>query len=185
MKKFDPARAAVLDDADRLSYVDPAELLALLDIPRGGTIVDFGAGTGLYTIEIAERRPDVHVIALDEQPTMIQRIREKPRASRSNIEARLPDMILERTGTIDRILGLNVLHELDDVDFTAMHALLAPGGRALLVDWNPEVERPRGPDAKHLYDADAARELLARFGFVAERAGAFRYHLGFICRLSE
>jgi cyclopropane fatty-acyl-phospholipid synthase-like methyltransferase len=182
-KKFDPSRAGRLDEADRLSYVDPVRLLELLDIPPGGVVIDFGAGTGVYTIELAERRPDAHVIALDEQPTMLQRIREKPRASRANIEVRLPDVIAQRTGTVDRILGLNVLHELDDVDFEAMRSLLKPGGKAVLIDWNPGVERPHGPDAKHLYDSDAARALLARFGFSAEPAGEFPYHLAFVCRI--
>ena len=120
-KKFDPARAAVLDDAERLTYVDPDDVLALLDIPANGVVVDFGAGTGVYTVEMAERRPDAHVIALDEQPTMIQRIREKPRASRSNIEARLPDVIPERTGSVDRILGLEMGARLEDIAGT-IHA---------------------------------------------------------------
>jgi SAM-dependent methyltransferase len=183
MKKFDPARAAVLDDEERLGYVDPIEVLALLDIPARGVVVDFGAGTGLYTIEIAERRPDVQVIAIDEQPTMLERIRAKPRASRRNIEVRLPDVIPTRAGTVDRVLGLNVLHELDDVDFRAIASLLRPEGVAVLIDWNPGVERPRGPDAKHLYDADDARALLARFGFEVTTAGDFAYHLAFVCRL--
>jgi SAM-dependent methyltransferase len=183
MKKFDPARAAVLDDEERLGYVDPIEVLALLDIPARGVVVDFGAGTGLYTIEIAERRPDVQVIAIDEQPTMLERIRAKPRASRRNVEVRLPDVIPTRAGTVDRVLGLNVLHELDDVDFRAIASLLRPEGVAVLIDWNPGVERPRGPDAKHLYDAEDARVLLARFGFEVTTAGDFAYHLAFVCRL--
>ncbi len=182
-KKFDPARAAVLDDDERLGYVDPIDVLALLDIPAGGVVVDFGAGTGLYTVEIAERRPDAQVIALDEQPTMLERIRAKPRASRRNIEVRLPDVIPARAGTVDRVLGLNVLHELDDEDFRAIASLLRPDGVAVLIDWNPGVERPRGPDAKHLYDTDDARALLERFGFDVTPAGDFPYHLAFVCRL--
>ena len=184
-KKFDPARAAVLDDAERLAYVDPAAVLELLEIPPRGVVVDFGAGTGVYSIEIAERRPDAHVIAIDEQPAMIERIRTKPRATRANLEARLPDALEERAASVDRVLGLNVLHELDDVDFHAIAALLRPGGSAVLIDWNPGVERPRGPDAKHLYDVDAARTLLARFGFDAIPAGDFRYHLAFVCRVQS
>jgi SAM-dependent methyltransferase len=184
-KKFDPARAAVLDDEERLSYVDPVDVLELLDVPAAGIVVDFGAGTGLYTVEIAERRPDTHVIAIDEQPTMLERIRAKPRASRRNIETRLPDVIPARAGSVDRVLGLNVLHELDDVDFRAIASLLRPDGIALMIDWNPGVERPRGPDAKHLYGVEDATALLARFGFAVTRVGDFPYHLAFRCRLRD
>ena len=106
MKKFDPVRAAVLDDAERLRYVDPARIVELLDVPTGGTVVDFG--TGVYAIEIAER--------------------------------------------------------------------------ALVLDWNPAVERPRGPSAEHLYTDAQARELFARFGLHASPHDGFPYHLAYVCR---
>ena len=45
--RFDPARAAILDDPARFEYVPVDMLLAMLDVPNGGTLVDFGTGTGL------------------------------------------------------------------------------------------------------------------------------------------
>jgi cyclopropane fatty-acyl-phospholipid synthase-like methyltransferase len=183
MKKFDPARAAVLDDAERLSYADPARILALLDLPANATLVDFGTGTGVYAIEIAERRPDVHVIALDEQPVMLERLRAKPRAQRANIEPRLPDVVAERAGRVDRVLALNVLHELEDESLAALRSLLRDDGCAVVIDWNPAVDRPRGPKADHLFTAAQAVEHLARFGLRAEsREGGFPYHLAWVCR---
>jgi SAM-dependent methyltransferase len=182
MKKFDPARAAILDDAERLTYQDPERIVELLAIPPNGVVVDFGAGTGVYAIEIAERRPDVHVIAIDEQPTMLERILAKPRGNRANLETRLPAVIPERGGSVDRILALNVLHEIDDADLVAIRSLVRDDGMALVIDWNPEVERPRGPDAKHLYDRAQAVERLAQFGFAAHEETGFPYHLAFVCR---
>ena len=38
--RFDPARAAILDDPARFAYVPVEALLELLDIPAGGTLVD-------------------------------------------------------------------------------------------------------------------------------------------------
>ena len=144
-------------------------------------LVDFGAGTGLFTIEIAERRPDVHVIALDEQASMLERIREKPRAHRSNIEPRLPDVIAQRAGSVDRVLALNVLHELEDESLAALRSLLRADGRALVIDWNPEVERPRGPKPEHLYTSAQTVELLARFGLRATLHDGFPFHLAWVC----
>jgi cyclopropane fatty-acyl-phospholipid synthase-like methyltransferase len=182
MKKFDPANAALLDEAERLSFADPERILELLDLPPRATLLDFGTGTGVYAIEIAERRPDVHVIALDEQPVMLERLRAKPRGVRPNIEPRLPDVIVQRTGSVDRILALNVLHELEDNSLAALRSLLRPDGVAVVIDWNPAVERPRGPKADHLYTETQAVELLARFGLQATLHDGFPYHLAFVCR---
>jgi SAM-dependent methyltransferase len=181
VKKFDPANAANLDHAARLAYADPERILELLDIPARGIVVDFGAGTGVYTIEIAERRPDAHIIALDEQASMLERIREKPRAQRSNIEPRLPDVIAQRAGSVDRVLALNVLHELEDHSFHALRSLLRPDGRALVIDWNPGVERPRGPKPEHLYTEAQAVERLANAGLQATLHDGFPYHLAWVC----
>ncbi len=45
-QRFDPDRAARLDDPARLAYLPPDDLLALLAPPHGSTLLDFGAGTG-------------------------------------------------------------------------------------------------------------------------------------------
>jgi ribosomal protein L11 methylase PrmA len=37
-------------------------------VPRGGRIVDVGAGTGTLAIAVAARRPDAQVIAVDGDP---------------------------------------------------------------------------------------------------------------------
>ncbi len=179
-KKFDPARASILDDEERFGYVSPARVVELLAIPHKGTVLDYGAGTGAYAIEIAERRRDARVIALDEQPSMLERILAKPRAIRDNLNAILPDELHALRGTIDRVLALNVLHEIDDADIVWWREVLRPGGRIVVIDWNPGVDRPRGPDAKHLASRDEAVERLARHDFTVDEVTGFPYHLAFI-----
>ncbi|HVA40906.1 MAG TPA: class I SAM-dependent methyltransferase, partial [Candidatus Binataceae bacterium] len=91
---FDPARAALLDDRARFDYLPPARIIALLDAPHAGTVVDFGTGTGTFAIELAERRPDLTVIALDEQPRMLELLRAKPAAGRlKNLKPLLTDQL--------------------------------------------------------------------------------------------
>ena len=77
---FNPARAALLDSPDRFDYLPPERIFAHLDPPQGGLVVDFGAGTGRFSIELAQRRPDLKVIALDEQPEMLKLLEAKPAA---------------------------------------------------------------------------------------------------------
>lgn len=175
-ERFDPARAALLDDPARFKYLPPADVLRLLDPPPGGIAIDFGTGTGTYAIQIARARPDVKVIALDEQPEMLARMRSRPEAALANLEAAAPDRLPELTGRADRVLALNVLHELGDEALRALAALLASGGFALVIDWNSAVERPVGPPRGHTYNQSEAMARLEAAGFSVEALEPAQYH---------
>lgn len=175
--RFDPSRADRLDDPSRFQYLPPERLLALLDPPAGGLMVDFGAGTGTYAIWLARARPDMTVIALDEQPEMLERLRAKPEAqSLANLRSILPEELPGFRGRADRVLAVNVLHELGDEALGELGALLAPNGFALFADWNAEADRPIGPPREHVYSPREATERLARFGFLVETLDPFPYH---------
>jgi SAM-dependent methyltransferase len=179
--RFDPARAAILDDPARFAYVPVEALLELLDIPPDATLVDFGTGTGLYALEIARRRPDVRVLALDEQPQMLAHVREAIlRSGLGNVEAVSSDANAALAGSAGRILGLNVLHELGDRALGDVRSLLAAGGKALFVDWNAEVERPVGPPRDHVYGVADAVKRLAAAGFHVVTQRMFAYHYGLL-----
>jgi cyclopropane fatty-acyl-phospholipid synthase-like methyltransferase len=181
--RFDPARAARLDDPARFAYVPPDAIVALLDIPPGAAVVDFGTGTGTYAIEIARRRPDARIFALDEQPEMLELMEAKPELlALANLAAIEPDDLEALNGTVARVLGLNVLHELGDEALAAIRALLEPSGYLLMIDWNAATERPLGPPAEHVYTPDAAAERLALAGFSVERCASFPYHYVMIAR---
>ena len=182
--RFDPAKAPVLDDRARFEWVPPGEVIRLLDIPQGGLLVDFGTGTGTYAIELAAARPDARIIALDEQQEMLDRLAAKlaaqPLANVEPVMARTP-AARAIEGRADRVLGLNVLHELGDEAMGEVRALLKPGGRALFIDWNAEVDRDVGPPRAHVYSPDAAAERVARFGFEVRERYLFRYHYALLC----
>ena len=181
--RFDPARAAILDDEARFAYVSPERLLAELDPAPSSTLVDFGTGTGLYAIACAARRPDLRVVALDEQPAMLEYARAAvARAQAGNVEVRDPTALEELRGRADAVLALNVLHELGDDALEAVRTLLSTLGTALFVDWNAEVERPIGPPRDHVYaPAEAARRLAAA-GFATQVRAALPYHFAIAAR---
>ena len=177
--RFDPARAGVLDDRARFAYLPPAEVFALLEAPRGGTVVDFGTGTGTYAIELARARPDLRVIALDEQQAMLDKLQAKLVSDPlENLELVLARTPAARTleGTVDRVLGLNVLHELGDDALKELLALPGPAGRALLVDWSATVDRDVGPPRDHVYSPEEAATRLEALGFRVDGQLLFRYH---------
>ena len=175
--RFDPARAAVLDDPARFGYVPPDTLLAELAPAPSATLVDFGAGTGLYAIALAQRRPDLRVLALDEQPAMLEHMRAAAeRAGAANVEVVDSPAPARLRGTVNAVLALNVLHELGDAALDELRALLAPDGTALFVDWNAEAERPIGPPRDHVYTAGEAVRRLEQASFFVEVRPALPYH---------
>lgn len=176
-ERFDPERAARLDDPARFDYLPPQDVAGLLDAPSGARVLDFGTGTGTYAIELARLRPDVEVIALDEQAAMLDLLRKKPAAAvLANLKPILTDQVADFAGRIDRVLALNVLHELGDEALKSVRAMLKPGGSALLIDWNADVDRPVGPPRDHVYSPAEGCARLEAMGFQVKNERPFSYH---------
>jgi SAM-dependent methyltransferase len=184
-RRFDPARAAKLDDPERFEYLAPAEITEMLAAPLDSCVIDFGTGTGTYAIELAKRRPDLEVIALDEQPEMLEMLRAKPAAAQlKNLRPVLTDALPQLQQKADRILGINVLHEIGDEALRGLIGLLKPEGRVLFVDWNADAERPVGPSRDQVYNAAEARKRIENFGLTVERQSTLRYHYVLMARRS-
>lgn len=174
---FDPSRAALLDDPQRFAYLPPETIFALLDAPVNGTVVDFGTGTGTFAIELASRRPDLKVIAFDEQPAMLELLKKKPLTNQlGNLRPLLTDKIDSIRGMADRVLAINVLHEVGYEVLREMSQLLAPQGSILIIDWDGAVDRPVGPPKGHTHTMDEARSRLADAGLAVESLQPLRYH---------
>lgn len=176
MKRFDPAKSARLDDPARFAYLSLESVFELLDAPAGAIVVDYGSGTGAFAIPLARARGDLRVIAYDVEPHMLALARAKPGLETlPNIDfaGAIADAL---HGCVQRVLGVNVLHELEDSDLATIRKLLAPGGRFVSVDWNAAPDRPVGPPAERVYDEPAARALLERAGFEVRAGRAFPFH---------
>ncbi len=180
-ERFDPARAALLDDPSRFGHLPPAEVFEMLAAPSGGRVVDFGTGTGTYAIELARGRPDLEVIALDEQQAMLDLLGAKPAAQDlSNLVLVHTDEIARLKGTADRVLAINVLHELGDEALRTLIAPLKPNGTVLAIDWNAGVERPVGPPRDHVYTAAEARERMESASLKIQTERIFKYHYALV-----
>lgn len=175
--RFDPARAAMLDDPSRFEYLPPAEIFELLDAPKDGVVVDFGTGLGTYAIELARQRPDLQVIAFDEQPEMLAMMKAKPAvANLKNLRPVLAGELHPSAGFADRVLALNVLHEIGDEALSGLAAMLKPGGMAVFADWNAEVDRPVGPSRDHVHTPAEACDRIEKHGMRKTGERLLRYH---------
>jgi SAM-dependent methyltransferase len=181
-QRFDPARAARLDDPARLAYLAPGEIVELLDLKPGARLVDFGTGTAAYAVEIGRARPDLAIFALDEQPAMLDLAPAKIAAAGiANVTPLDPTELPSLRGGTDRIFALNVLHELGDGALADLRSLLRPDGFALIVDWNADIERPVGPPNAHVYGPTAARERVEAHGLRVRETKLFAYHYALTC----
>jgi ubiquinone/menaquinone biosynthesis C-methylase UbiE len=190
-RKFDPARAHLLDAPERDSYLPDAPLIELLALRGDETVVDYGAGTGRLAIAAARRLgAGGRVIALDESEEMLARLRERLSSEDWPIEALLiaENRVPLADASADRLLAVSLLHEVrGETALSEMRRLLHPAGLLLVADWarGRDPQRPIGPPERILYSEDEAARELERVGFELERADGFAYHFVLLGRPSD
>lgn len=179
-KKFDPARAHLLDTPEREAYLPTAELIELLDLGGVEHVVDYGAGTGRLSLAVAEELSgDGCVVAVDENEEMFERLSARV-GGVAGVNAVLirDNSVPLDDGWAQRILLLNTLHEVRGESALAeMRRLLAPGGFLLVVDWERGRDRDFGPPDEILYSREEAESELREAGLRADPVNAaLPYH---------
>jgi ubiquinone/menaquinone biosynthesis C-methylase UbiE len=178
-KKFDPARAGMLDAPERERHLPTATVIGLLELSGGETLVDYGAGTGRFALAAATALPHGRVLAVDESEDMAALLSERLRGT-ANAQALLisDNSVPLGDGEADRVLAVNVMHEIrGERAFDEMRRVLGPGGLLVMVDWERGRERPVGPPDELLYTAAEAQAELDAVGFAASvRETDLPYH---------
>jgi len=136
--------AAWLERPEREFEEQPSRAIASLDIRPGQVVADVGAGSGYYTVRLAERvGPTGRVFAADIQPEMLDLLRTRVK------RARLDQVELVRStetdpglpeGVCDLILMVDVYHELARPQevLRKLRASLKPDGRLVLIEFRKE-----------------------------------------------
>jgi ubiquinone/menaquinone biosynthesis C-methylase UbiE len=178
-KKFDPARASTLDAAEREQYLPGGQLVALLELKGGETVLDYGAGTGRLALAAAAAIPQGRIVAVDESVEMLAHLQHRLGGT-ANAEVALisANHVPMRDGEADRILAVNLLHEVrGERALNEMRRILAPDGILLVVDWERGRRRLGGPPDRFLYNvAEAASELRSAGFETAEIPAGLPYH---------
>jgi SAM-dependent methyltransferase len=162
-EKFDVTKLERLNDPARLERIPPMALWSALGDPTVETIVEIGAGTGVYAEQFARICPGAVVYAADIEPSMVDYMNTH-RGSVVPLLAEetsvpLPD------GEAGAVVMINLHHELVDPAATYREAwrLLRPGGIVLVTDWAPGGEA--GPPQEIRADAERIGDILAAAGF--------------------
>jgi len=165
-----------LDSPERRRRQPPEPLVELVAQSRPATVADVGAGTGYFSLPLAERLPDARLICLDLEPRMLGLLDERAAAADTaeRIETRLvvasPALPLA-DGEADAALMVNLWHELDDPSATLAELArsLSDGGRLVVCDWAPEGDREAGPPVGIRATADSVEAVLEAEGWRAVR----------------
>jgi SAM-dependent methyltransferase len=155
--------------------------LALADmlLPKGGTLVDFGAGEGTFLDKIGRRRPDARLLAIEPYQTI----------ALPDV-ARVPGMTDLEERSADVVAAIEVLEHLADDDlhdfFLAARAVLKPGGSLLVtvpIMYGlalPVKELSRAIVHRRLSEARVSEILIASLGFpIVRTTNRLGSHKGF------
>lgn len=182
-EKFDPAKLQRLNDPARLERVSPDVLWQAMGEPTHvTTIVEIGAGTGLYASEFLRRAPDAVLYASDVEAPMVEWMREnRPEVTAGRLVplSSQEEHVPLEDSSADIVYMLNVHHELAEPSaiYAEAFRLLRPGGQALIADWAP-VETSGGPPGRIRVSAQRLADYLTAAGFERPtiHEGAFETH---------
>lgn len=166
---FDPMNAKALEEPWRLEALPQETVVSLLNLSGAETVVDYGAGTGIYTVEVAEAVPDGKVYAVEALPQLVELLRQKitpELTDRLTVVETRDNVVPLDNGEADRVVMVDVLHHLHDqpAALAEVVRVLRPGGLFVVVDWG-DTERPVGPPPGHVLGLDAVREIIVGLGF--------------------
>lgn len=164
-KVFHASDAAKLEDPDRLEKLPPSILVGALGLTPGLYVAEIGAGTGFFTLPIAEQvGPKGRVWAIDVQPEMLARLQAKLDGSTlpiTTVAAPATQTSLA-DDAVDLVFFGSVWHELDEPALVLAEArrVLRPGGRIAILDWRSDLASPPGPPAHHRIARDEVVRVL-------------------------
>jgi len=123
----------------------PVRVMDEIGVRPGMTVADVGAGDGWFTFYLADRvGPSGRVIAEDVDARALDAVRERCAERRvSNVSVVVGEMEDPKlaAGTVDVALMVNVLSALGHANAETFLGNLAkglkPGGRLVIIDWDP------------------------------------------------
>lgn len=171
-------------------FAHPKRNVEALGIKPGMTVVDFGSGSGIYVLHIAEELDHKgHVYAVDIQRDLLRRVKnEAQRRGFKNVDVIWTD--LEHSGSskladesVDLVLISNLLFQLHNKDavFKEASRILRPTGQLVIIDWQ-ESFGGMGPQESDVVPKEKAVQyaFASRFEFQREfPAGAHHYGIVF------
>jgi SAM-dependent methyltransferase len=136
-----------LERPERVAEEQPDQALSALNIVKGSTVADIGAGSGYWTVRLSERVGSTgKVFATDLQPQMLAILKSRLAHERiSNVT--LVQGAVDNPGlppaSVDLELMVDVYHELSQPQamLRGLRDALKPNGRLVLLEYRKEDPR--------------------------------------------
>ena len=159
--------AASFDDPARDAWQMPGRVIEALGVQPGQTVADVGAGTGYFTMRLAQTTGAETVYAVDIEQSMVDYTRNRAEAAGlSNVVAVLAGG--DRTNLpepVDLVLIVDTYHHIPDrvAYFTLLRESLQPSGRLAIIDFRKDS--PSGPPVEFRFTSEQITGELERAGF--------------------
>ncbi len=170
-RRFPASEAHRLDLPARRIWLPPADVLGAMAVQSGQTIADVGAGTGYFSLPLADTVGlQGKIYAVDAQNEMLTLLRQKlDEAAIPNVElihAEAGNTTLPRC-SCDLFFAANVWHEFEDRGSVLKEAarVLKAGGQVAILDWRTDAPSEPGPPLDHRLDSSTAAYALHSQGF--------------------
>lgn len=170
-------------------FTNPKENIKAFGVHEGMIVADLGAGTGAYTIPLAEKVGEKgRVYAVEVQKDFLTNIkRETDALGLKNVEflwgdIERPGGAKVKDGAVDAVVLANVLFIVEDNAGLLREArrILKTGGKLLLIDWTDSYNN-LGPSPEMVVTKEEALKLCEEEGFVLkEDLEVGGHHYGFI-----
>ncbi len=169
-------------------FINPRQAVSHFHLRDGDVVGDLGAGAGNFTIHLAKAVGERGVVyAMEIQKSLVTTLGDTVQSRNlTNINVLWCDMEAERGTKLENdMLGagiiVNTLFQIENqVAFASeIKRILRPGAKLFIIDWTYSF-KGMGPQAEHVVNEQAARDLFESQGFTFERtfpAGAQHYGL--------
>lgn len=171
-------------------FLHPDEIIRECHLQPTDTVVDLGAGTGVFSRAAAAYITSGVVFAIEVRRSMVETLTREiahwktpqVHALWGDIEVQGGTILKERS--VDFVILSNTLFQLTDKKGCVLEIkrILRPRGRVLVVDWS-ESYGGMGPVSHHVVSKEKAQALFEQEGFTVLRdtlsAGAHHYGILF------
>lgn len=171
-----------------MAFAEPRQILSQLDLSPTMTAVDFGAGSGAWSIILAHMLDKGEVYAVDIQKELLERIKKEADSDElENLHIVWGDMeevggTKLSDGIADIAVVANVLFQTKSAYTFALEIkrILKTGGKLVVIDWSDSFGG-LGPSPADVVTAEKAKAIFSEAGFVIEKEfPAGDHHWGII-----